>query len=314
MAEITARLIWKDPLPTEKTYADNYFFVDSFGILKAHPNGRYHSTARSKKTGAIIYDVTYSVDSYSRRITPASNPELRNKHLLFFGCSFTYGEGLEDDQTIPAQVAMRAQHYMPYNYAFHGHSPSEMLAKMGSKTLKNEIKEKEGTLIYIFFDSHIQRVIGSMRIAASWGKNCPYYYLGPHNEVLRNGNVTTGRLVLSHIYWLLTKSELLKFLKIDFPPRLTDKHIHLTARIIEESYRHYKEQFPAGDFYVVIYPGSEYGTRLVKELSNAGIKTLDYSKIFNPGQSQYVLSPEDLHPSAKADEEVAEHLVRDLHL
>lgn len=312
-AEITVRLFWKEVFPASVIYSNDHQFIDPYGIAKANPSGQYQSMSQINKTGATIYDVTYSIDSYSRRITPVSNPELRDKHLLFFGCSYTYGEGVRDDQTIPARVAFRTRQYMPYNYAFHGHGPAEMLAKMESKTLNHEVKEKEGILIYIFMDQQIKRVICSMRIVTSWAKNKPYYYLGPHDEVFRKGNLTTGRPILRQIYRLLAKSELLKFFKIDFPPVITNRHIHITARVIEESRRLYREQFPNGDFYVVIYPSSRYGTRLAKELSRSGIKILDESKIFSAHEPRYILSMDNKHPSALADDELAQHLVQDLH-
>ena len=311
-AEITTRLFWKEVFLTGITYEDNYTLTDAYGITKAQPGRRIRSISKLNKTGTTIYDVVYSIDSYSRRMTPVSKPELRDKYLLFFGCSYTYGEGVQDDQTMPARVAVRATEYRPYNYAFHGHSPAQMLAKMESKTLKNEVKEKEGILIYIFIDDHVRRVIGSMRIATDFGRKHPHYHLDARDQVVRKGNFMTGRPVLRRIYGLLAKSELMKFLKIDVPPVITNRHIHLTARLIEESYRLYKEQFPGGDFYVVIYPGSRNGIQLAKELDGSGIKILDESKIFNPKELPYILSIENTHPSALANNELANYLGRDL--
>ncbi|HTL47099.1 MAG TPA: hypothetical protein VL688_03445 [Verrucomicrobiae bacterium] len=314
LAETGTRHFWKEPLLPDVHYADDYFFTDGFGITKPKPSGRYHTVSRSAVTGNSIYDVTYSVDDLSRRITPVDKTEGRGRHLIFFGCSFTYGEGLQDDQTIPARTAARARGFMPYNYAFHGHSPTDMLRKLQSKTLPGEVAEKNGDLAYIFIDAHLQRVVGSMRLSTSWGKNRLHYELGPRDELVLKGDFQHSRPVLNRIYTTLSKSALLKFLKIDFPPRFTRRHYHLTARVIEESARLYKEQFPGGNFFVVIYPGSLFGKPLARELTSAGIQILDYSDLFNTGDLSYVLSPEDLHPSAKADDAVAARLARDLRL
>lgn len=310
--EVTLTLFWKNETPAGTVYAENYFFKDSHGIIKPLPNGRYRSVSRRKKNGSLIYDVIYSIDKYSRRIAPALNKESRVNDAIFFGCSFTYGEGLQDDQSIPARFAARAPAFMPYNYAFHGGSAADMLTKLKSGTLKGEIPEKNGALVYIFIDAHIQRVIGSMSVAGSWGKEHPYYDLNSKDAVIDKGDFLTGRPFLTHLYIILSKSKLINFFKIDFPLRLSSRNIHLTARVIEESFRAYKEQFPAGHFYVVIYPGSLQGKFLIPELSKMGIETVDYSGLINVRDMRYVLAPEDLHPSALAADKIGGQLALDI--
>jgi len=303
--EWAVRLLWKDGLRPKTHYEANYRFTDPFDVTKPFPNGRYPSSLRSKKTGALIYDVVYSIDSYSRRVTPVTNPESRNKFLLFFGCSFMYGEGVQDNETIPYYAAAEAEQYTPYNYAFHGHGPAQMLAEMESMTLSQEIREKEGILIYLFIDYHIHRTIGSMRIVGSSQSPRPYYILNREGEIVRKGNFTTGRPLLTQFYKIMAKSQFLKLLGIDLPRWVTDKHVYLTARVIQQAYRLYKQQFPKGEFYVTVYPGSKYGGRLIHFLKEMNIKYLDYSNLFDPTTGRYFLSWEDKHPNALAHRIVA---------
>ena len=314
-AEGLSRLIYKEPPAEDVKYAKDYFFIDSNGITRAQPSRRYSASSFSGRTGKLIYDVFYTIDEHGSRVTPAPHPELRHKHLLFFGCSFTFGEGLQDGQTYPAQIALRAKTYMPYNYGFHGDSPAEMLAKLESGTLFSEVQKEEGLLIYLFMDAHVPRVAGAMSIAASWGKNRPYYVLGGNGEPRRQGNFTTGRPVLSKIYGILAQSKLLKLLKIDFPPRMTERHIEMTARLIEKSARLYHKQFPKGRFVVVLHPVSfRYGTRLLRYLKAMHLEAYDCRGLFDASRPEYVLSPEDLHPNSLADAELAKQIVKDLKL
>ena len=314
LAELATRLFWHAEPRTETQFPREYFIEDSSGITKPAPNGRYRFTCTDRASGATIYDVFYSVDSYSRRITPVTDSASRHDFLLFFGCSFTYGEGLPDDATLPYFVAREAPTYRPYNYGFHGHSPTEMLAKMESGTLPGEIQEKRGILIYVFMDAHVARVIGSMRVATSWGRNRPYYTLDPDGNPVHHGDFTTGRPRLTGIYRVFSHSRLLQALQIDLPPRITPRHLQLVARIIGAARNRYQQRFPTGDFYVVLYPGSRYGQRLRPMLERMGVKVLDYSGLYDRNDLRYVISPEDRHPNAWANQTLAERLVRDLHL
>ncbi|MEQ1877448.1 MAG: hypothetical protein ABL958_12450, partial [Bdellovibrionia bacterium] len=57
--------------------------------------------------GSIVYSVHPSTDSLGRRTTVFDSTRARKKHLIFFGCSFTWGEGVEDFETLPSQIASK---------------------------------------------------------------------------------------------------------------------------------------------------------------------------------------------------------------
>jgi hypothetical protein len=54
--------------------------------------------------GRLSFDVHYSTDRFGRRMTVVEAPERRRELALFFGCSVTWGAGVEDDQTLPAII------------------------------------------------------------------------------------------------------------------------------------------------------------------------------------------------------------------
>jgi hypothetical protein len=313
IAEFAARVILsKQERPFDRKYPSSYFVTDAHGIIKANPGGHYRSSSRRTKDGSVIYDVAYTTDQFGRRLTPTASPEPRSRHLIFFGCSFTFGEGVQDGETIPAQAALGLAGHQPHNYGFHGHGTSHMLRKMQSQTLQHEVSEKEGALVYLFLDFHISRVIGSMRWVAGSGKLHPYYDLNARGHVADEGSFVQGRPFLQRVYERFSKSALLGLFGVDFPPVIADRHIHLTARIIGEARDHYREQFPLGEFYVVIYPSSLHGDKLVRELKDRDIKILDYSKLFDRHDPKYILAAEDHHPNALAYELVGRRLAHDL--
>ena len=313
-AEMAVRAFGRDEPPTLNRFPRDYYITDSAGITKPLPDGRYRFTCTARQDGSPIYDVVYSVDPFSRRVTPVSDPHSRDKFLLFFGCSFTYGEGLPDDQTFPYYVARAAASYMPYNYAFHGHSPAELLVKMETGTLPREVPEAEGTLIYLLIDAQFHRVVGSMRFVSTWGKNRPYYTLDTNGRPLHRGDFTSGRPRLTRFYSWLARSRLLSALDVDLPPRIMDRHIRLMAEIFGEAKRLYQLQFPRGEFVVVLYPGSRDGLRLAPLLERMGISVVDYSTLFDPWQPANIIAPLERHPSALACQTLAQEVVRDLRL
>ena len=82
------------------------------------------STKRRKWNGALMYDVVYSMDAYSRRTTPVADLDRASRgSILYFGCSFTFGEGVNDGETMPADVSRLVPEYRPYNYGFRGYGP-----------------------------------------------------------------------------------------------------------------------------------------------------------------------------------------------
>jgi len=151
-----------------------YFNLDPILGYKPTPNAVVEAT--KEVNGKTIYQAIYSIDRFSRRITPVKNKA--DKFLLFFGGSFTFGEGVNDNETLPYYVVKEANQYQPYNYGFHGYGPQEMLAKLESKNFASELTQKQGHLIYSFIDPHVERAAGSMYVYNGWGKDMPYFCLG----------------------------------------------------------------------------------------------------------------------------------------
>jgi hypothetical protein len=201
--------------------------------------------------------------------------------------------------------------YQPYNCAVGGYGPQHMLAKLQSASLKQEVKESSGALVYVFQDDHVNRAIGSMFVYNLWGSRMPFYTFDRDGQLVYKGNFTSGRPGLSRLYRFLGKSEIAKYFHVNLPAEINDEHLRLTARIVEESARTFKRQFGSDAFYVLFYPGSGYSASLIPYLKKAGVKYLDYSKLLDMKASGYAI-PGDGHPTAKAHQRVAAQLAQDV--
>ena len=92
-----------------------------------HP-GRFHAEKRDPKTGAVIYLADYTIDANLVRQTISSE---KGPALVFFGDSFTFGEGLNDADTLPqvfADLLGRKQRVL--NLGFSGYGPQQFLAEL----------------------------------------------------------------------------------------------------------------------------------------------------------------------------------------
>lgn len=308
--EGTLRLIGQSQKAWKRTYPENYHSSFYFGVRKPLP-GDHSVQQHATGTGEPIFDVTYSIDQYSRRVTPVDDRENRDKFLLFFGGSFTYGDGIHNNETIPFSVGQLAKDHMPYNYGYEGLGPLDMLAKAENINFKQEVKESQGTVVYTFIDDHINRAIGSMSVM-SFMSDGAYYKLNDNGKLSHEGTFKTGRPVVTSIYRLLDKSRILKALNIGIPPRHTKQHYMLTAKAIEQTKERIKKIYPESNFYVLLFPGEKLGEKLKGYLEERQIVYLDYINLYDVEDPRYTLSPIDGHPTAFANQAVARQMVKDL--
>ena len=299
----------------EGSYYTDYLRYDDVVGPKGAPNVRVRSVKRID--GDVIYDATYTTDEFGRRIAYASQPPKRERFLAFFGCSYTFGEGLEDDETLPWQVAAMAPKHRVYNYGCSGYGPQQMLAKLDSGEFAREIAEPSGMLVYVFIPHHVRRAIGSMRVATKWGRTFPYYAFDAHHRLVRNGGFTTGRPHLTKWYNFLGGIDTFRYFGLDFPVFVTGKHLEFTAQIIQRAEVVSREIFPDAGFCVLLYPDSPQaemsGRKIIPDLKKLGVEYLDFTSLVDMRKEGSTIKGDD-HPSAAAQKQVAAALVEALHL
>lgn len=295
-------------------------FIQRDPSLGAKPKANTCVTAeKACPNGRVLFRATYTIDSRGTRVTPCASSDQRKKFILFFGGSFIFGEGLNDEETFPYYVGQLAPCYRPHNYWFIGYGPQQMLAKLEAGSIPKELSEREGLLIYGYMGEavtgHIDPAIGSLYVFG-WAKHFPYYRIdAATGDLVRNGDFTSGRPLQSLLYTLLLKSAFVRVLGINHPLRIEEQHVRVTARIIQESYNSYKKHFRSNAFYVMIFPGAVQSSsrQLITMLTEDGIRCLDYRAATDFSGKEYRI-PQDLHPSAKWNKRLAERIVTDLGL
>jgi hypothetical protein len=187
-AEIALRLN-EGASEIRRTATEGHHDLSRHNIMQARP-GKHRVTTTDGKTGQLIVEAEYSIDAFGRRITPR-RVEIGAKFRLFFGDSFTYGEGVKGDETLPSHVASLAPEYVPYNYGFSGMGPFDVLARLETVDFSQEVPQTRGIVLYTFLDLHIQRTSGGMSISP-WHKERAYYDVTEDGHFTRNGTFQSG--------------------------------------------------------------------------------------------------------------------------
>ncbi len=132
--------------------------------------------------GVLIYDVVYTTDANGLRVPPPA--EHATECILFFGCSFMFGEGSNDEDTIPYRVGVESQgRYQVRNFAFSGYGPHQMLAAIESGRVEQAADCDPRYAVYLAIPDHALRAAGK-RVFDTHG---PRYMLTEQGDVTRVG-------------------------------------------------------------------------------------------------------------------------------
>jgi len=262
----------------------------------------------------VIYDVTYTMDAFGRRVTPASEGRAPGRELLFFGGSFTFGQGVNDEETFPNVVARHLPEWRVTNFGYPGLGPTRMLDLLDDGDVLTPYRDSETVLVFTFIPNHVRRVVGSMRVSTSWGRELSYYAIDSTGALRRRGSLFSGRPVLSVIYPWLSREPILRYYEVDFPVTIRDRHLEHTAAVIAAGRDRFRADVPIGRFYVMLYPDRPQdelsGRRIVPYLASRGITVFDYSNRTDASEEDWLQW--DTHPTAPAQARVGGWLAADL--
>lgn len=256
-----------------------------------------------KKTKKSIYNITYKIDKNGLRITPNINPN--GSSYLFYGGSFTYGEGLEANQTLPAQFAAltKGEHNI-VNFGFEGYGPHQMLRNLELSTEDAYVKKDVKAVFYQLIDHHTNRAAGKI----AWGVNSPLYTIDDHNNLIHQGPIHSKFSLIP----LLKQSQIYHNI---LGPAIGSNQADLDRliAILRQSKSIISQKYDA-EFYVILWLSEHYPymdemkSRLEKEFNVIWVPTLlPLAPTEDWSQKYSILG--DGHPNAYAYQLIAEHLV-----
>jgi hypothetical protein len=304
-------------VPVRRFYSDGYFLPDD-ALGTAPARGMVgHST--EYEHGKLAYDVAYTIDSDGLRVAPPLNARAAVTSVLFLGCSFTFGEGLQDDQTLPYQVGEQSGgRYAIYNFSFHGYAPNQMLAAIESGRVQQTARIPPRYIVYTALPDHIARVAGKI----PYGKHSPRYRLQPDGSVQRAGHFDddekqrsrftaslAGNLLKSAIYrWIAS-----------IQPHTNENDLHLFLALVRQSRDRLKAEYPGADFHVILWRNFPYEQETYDKMqagfAQMNIPTHLIENIlpgYNANPQQYWITAENAHPNALANRLIARYVVSEI--
>ncbi len=267
------------------------------------------SRARSLRGDTVIYDVTYRLNDWGRRRVPAPEGPAPTDYALFFGGSNTFGEAIEDDETLPYAFQQHVDRVRAYNYGYPGTGVQDALAFLEFNRLREQIQEPTGTAFYVFPAYHIDRAIGGSRTLA-WAHSLLYYRLEEERPV-RVGLFRTERPLYYAFAHFLGNNALARRAEIAWPPRITTEHRRFACQLLAELRSQLEVQLPGNRFAVVLYPrGGD--AKIEFCLREKRIGFLDYQNGFHGEAGKGTIVEGDGHTNALGNRRIAEWIARDL--
>lgn len=262
--------------------------------------GRFHSEKTNRKSGGQIYSVDYTIDSNLLRETKSIDT---GPTIAFFGDSFTFGEGLNDADTLPqrfADLLDRKQRVLNLGYPAYG--PQQFLAELQTGRFDKVIGEQPRLFIFQTAAGHAERTA----CKPFWVRRWPRYEL-ENGEVVLKGTCHDGPTQGIRV-WIEHMASFRLFVE-PYLQRITHDDVELYIRILLAATKLAKEKY--GVATLIPYSqtlGSRYldGTgftddEIVQRLREGGAMVVDVSLAKEEAAGAPVTIKGDGHPTALAN-------------
>lgn len=295
-----------------------YFRPDEVRGYAAEANVKAHERVRADDH--LLRDIVYTTDVNGLRVAPhdveptPATSAMAYENVVFFGCSVTVGEGVDDRETMPwAFEALSRGKYRASNLGFHGYGPHQMLRILETGLIERLLAGRPpAKAVYQGLIEHIERSAGNYP-AISWGPSAPRYvlradgtpaYSGPFYTAY--GSAVLSALNQSHVFPVVAPFAM--------GWRRTPSDIDLYVAIVKRS----KELFAArygGQFVVVMWGAYDRDYAIVVErLRRSDIRVFEVHTIIPDIYSadwKYKLKGDE-HPNPTAHALLAKFLLAEL--
>lgn len=308
---------FKKPPPRNETYPKNMINLED-EILGYSPVKNSVVNHACKHGNDLDFDAIYTIDKNGLRKSPSFIENSQNS-ILFFGGSFTFGVGVNDEDTMPYRVGLKSNgEYRIYNFGFNGYGPHQMLSAIENGLVDSIVTIPPKYIIYQAIRHHIDRILGQ----SVWDKQGPKYVLTKDGNIEFKGYFDDDRGV-SYFNSPLAETVEAQFMKSFLFTKLlykwnyyqlySDHNIELLAKIVLKSQNLLKEQFADSDFHIIYWDGNDTSyDKILQGFKSEGLKVHIMSNILpdylERKVSDYQVSKNDRHPNALAHDIIADYI------
>jgi hypothetical protein len=255
-----------------------------------------------------IYEYTLRTDNFGRRVVfPGNEKTQKDQFLIYLGCSFMFGQGLEDEATLDYQLTRRLKRYQSYNYSVPGYGLGHVLAQAQNIDFTKQIPQRQGLIIYLYPTFHIDRMVGGLE-TIDWAVGLPYFRL-EGDKLVRDGFVHEERYIYAAAERLYNKTFLRRRFNLAWPFQIDRDDLELACKAISEVKQKITSHFNDSRFLLVLQAHS-----IDKDISfclaKYGIEWLDMRGALRGYRFQDLGIKGDGHPTELANKLTAEGIAQ----
>jgi hypothetical protein len=297
-----------------RTYANDYVtFLDDIGRA---PNPGRHRSRNETRSGDLIYDVIYTIGDDHFRVTPREDRPVGtedSKRINFFGCSFTFGEGVNDDETFPYYVQQQIEGSVARNFGFHGYGLQQALA-----ILKSDRDTSGQINVLMTSPFHAERA----SCVSPFNLGAPRYVISADGRVELAGKClgyglstindsTIAGIFVNHLLMMLHESPLYQKASLAYfrLPYENDKQFELYVALIKEiaatsAQRGQKLVIAFLKAWTADFTGSYSNEKVLREIENMHLDVVDVTlaESAEAVPKRFYLHDVDWHPTPAAHE------------
>lgn len=259
--------------------------------------------------GAVKYSSDIHLDKHGFRTTLQSLTAAKKKHLIFSGCSFTFGDLVNDHETVASQIAPLLPDNYVVNLGRSGSSVFEALFLWLRYDVASLQLPPEGLHVYTLIDAQFERIVHSWRVLDWMRDERPVYWL--EGNELRGPISLSGTFKFRLMGWIKRlgiEMWWLRFMHWFTEIELQGATEEMAVYLLELK-KAYLRQYPKGRFVVTYFPNTQASnTDLITHLKRLGIEYWEPAK--QKGDHEMYRIPNDGHPSPLAYKEQAEFLAK----
>lgn len=282
-----------------------YDLVDDVGHI---PKANAQMTRTEVEGRTFNYDVVYTTGPDHFRVVPEVT-DSPDACVLLFGDSFTFGDGVSDEETYAAQIVKRSgRRVAAQNFAVSGWGPHQFLAGLQSGRFQRAVRCRPTDAVFLMIPSLIWRASG---VTNPWDASGPRYRLDADGRPVRDGTLGDP----DPYNWRRW---------IGLSPISKGEASRLATAVIVEAMGELKRLYPGIRTHLISYRvaswsdtdfSSEELAGFEYHLDQAGITPLPLEAIiprYRFALRDYVLDPTDYHPNVRAHRLIAEFILREI--
>lgn len=298
---ILVALIGIETFTYKKTYEETKADIAKFNI----PYEKSGDPFRFKTD--YTYPRKFKYEEYKLHLRPVNYKKSNKRPVLFFGCSFTEGLGLKNEQTLAYKISELSSR-TTYNRGRSSTGPQFMYYQLNDKNFKKEVPDAE-YIIYTFIYAHLERLYNYRTCTLVNNLNLRYKIV--------NNSLEEVHIIFPPIYSLYTVKNIQYGIEKK-EIQQEEKDHKMFNLVMEGCYKLVQQKYPHSKFVILDYPDwtrKKLPLTEVKNLQEMGFIVINAESLvghsFN--NNKYILE-DNLHPSELAWNEIAPKLVKKLKL